>query len=350
MATSAAFVGVDTSRQGSWIGAYGAEGHAIVADATSLPAYATVAPVSQSDYVWNASTADVRALQRAAGGGRLAATWYSPTSFDINVNLTDAAVHQVALYMIDWDAAGRQQRVDVVDAVTGGILDTRTVSGFQSGQYLIWSLRGHVRFRLTRLAGRERRGQCCLRRCSRKCSSDRDLDEPGEWHGVHGPCHDRLRSHGCRCRRYGDARGVLCQQQPGRNRHDRPVLYLQLGERASRNVFADGGGVRRRPGLDDVVGTGGRDRERAGRRRRHRPRSSAWIRRGKGTGSARTGLKATPSSEIRPACQPMRPWLPLARPATRGRRPPQIPGGCSELAAAVDWPRRGIHRRHSTSM
>ena len=131
--TSAAFVGMDTSRQGSWIGAYGTEGHAIVADATSLPAYATVAPVSQSDYVWNASTADVRALQRAAGGGRLAATWYSPTSFDINVNLTDAAVHQVALYMIDWDGAGRQQRVDVVDAVTGGILDTRTVSGFQMG-------------------------------------------------------------------------------------------------------------------------------------------------------------------------------------------------------------------------
>ena len=93
-------------------------------------------------------------MQRAAGGGRLAATWYSPTSFDVDVNLTDAAVHQVAFYMMDWDGAGRQQRVDVAGCGDECACSTRrTVSGFQGGQYLIWNLRGHVRLRFTRLAG-----------------------------------------------------------------------------------------------------------------------------------------------------------------------------------------------------
>ena len=121
---SAAFLGVDASRQGTWMGEYGADGYTIVADATNLPAYATVAPASQLTHTWAASTADVRALQRA-GGGRVAATWYAGTSFDVDVHLTDPAVHQVAFYVLDWDGAGRQQRIDVLDAGTNVVLDTR---------------------------------------------------------------------------------------------------------------------------------------------------------------------------------------------------------------------------------
>ena len=43
--------------------------------------------------------------------GRIAACWYSPgpvgSSFSVDVNLTDGAAHQVALYLLDWDNTTR---------------------------------------------------------------------------------------------------------------------------------------------------------------------------------------------------------------------------------------------------
>ena len=39
----------------------------------------------------------------AAGNGDIAATWYSSTSFAINIDLTDGQTHQVALYATDLD-------------------------------------------------------------------------------------------------------------------------------------------------------------------------------------------------------------------------------------------------------
>src|SRR5262249_28041534 len=62
---SAAFVGTDTTTQGSWQGAYGAQGYNVVGDAVSYPSYAQVSVSGASTYVWAGSTTDVRALQKA---------------------------------------------------------------------------------------------------------------------------------------------------------------------------------------------------------------------------------------------------------------------------------------------
>ena len=59
----------------------------------------------------------------------------------------------MALYLLDWDSIGRGEQVDVLDAVSGKVLDSRTVSGFSGGEYLVWTLGGHVLVRLTNLAG-----------------------------------------------------------------------------------------------------------------------------------------------------------------------------------------------------
>jgi hypothetical protein len=56
----------------------------------------------------------------------------------------------VALYMVDWDSFSRAQRIEVLDAATGRVLDTRTVTGFNGGQYWMWQVAGQVRFRITR--------------------------------------------------------------------------------------------------------------------------------------------------------------------------------------------------------
>ncbi len=143
----------DTTTQGNWQSVYGADGYNVIGDTTSYPAYAAVTPSGQSSYTWAASTTDVRALERSNDSGRVAATWYASSSLTVDVNLTDGKSHQIALYCLDWDNAGRSERIDVLDAGTGTVLDTRTVTGFNSGQYLVWNISGHVVVRVTMTAG-----------------------------------------------------------------------------------------------------------------------------------------------------------------------------------------------------
>jgi hypothetical protein len=62
-------------------------------------------------------------------------------------------MHQVALYLLDWDTTARSERVDILDAGTGTLLDSQTASAFHGGKYLVWNLSGHVQIKITRLAG-----------------------------------------------------------------------------------------------------------------------------------------------------------------------------------------------------
>jgi hypothetical protein len=152
--TKASFVKVDTTTKGTWIDTYGAAGSALAGDATKAPTWAQVSFANAATWTWNGSTTDVRALQRASGSGRLAATWYeSAGSFSIDVKITDGGTHQVALYMLDWDNAGRVQMVQITDLATGAVLDTRAVSGFTNGTYVVWSVSGQVRIKVTRTQG-----------------------------------------------------------------------------------------------------------------------------------------------------------------------------------------------------
>ena len=149
---SATFVKLDTATQGNWVGAYGSDGYNVIGGPASYPSYAQVTPSGKTDYVWKSSTTDVRALQ-VPGGGRVAATWYSRTSYTVDVNLTDGRTHGLALYLLDWDNGGLAERIDVKDAVSGAALGSWTASSFAGGEYLVLNVSGHVTIRFTRLAG-----------------------------------------------------------------------------------------------------------------------------------------------------------------------------------------------------
>src|SRR5207237_2551289 len=57
-------------------------------------------------------------------------------------------------YTLDWDGNnGRTGRIDVLDAANDAVLDTRDLSAYSSGKYFVWQMRGHVKIRLTNLAG-----------------------------------------------------------------------------------------------------------------------------------------------------------------------------------------------------
>jgi subtilisin family serine protease len=148
---TAAFLKTDTAPAGSWKTAYGAEGYNVISNASAYPSYVTVNSAGYSNYIWASTTADTRGLQKASPAtDRIAACWYSATSFTVDLAFNDANTHQIAIYLLDWDApfGGRSQRVDVLDT-NGNILDTRSVTSFTGGQYLVWNLSGHVVVRAT---------------------------------------------------------------------------------------------------------------------------------------------------------------------------------------------------------
>jgi hypothetical protein len=149
----ATFLATDTATQGTWKGVYGADGYAIASHASSYPAYAQVSVSGQTEYTWAGSTSDVRALQKPSSGDRIASTWVSPTSFTIDINMVDGNSHRVALYCLDWDKRGRAQTVEVVNALTGAVLDSKSLSKFSDGKYLVWNLTGNIRIRITKTGG-----------------------------------------------------------------------------------------------------------------------------------------------------------------------------------------------------
>ena len=117
---SAVFLKEDTTTEGNWINTYGTQGYEVIGNATSLPSYATVTPSGQTTYTWTASTTDPRALQQASGTGRIAAAWYSATSFTVDVDFSDGKTHDLELYFLDWDTTGRSEQVQISNAVHGG--------------------------------------------------------------------------------------------------------------------------------------------------------------------------------------------------------------------------------------
>jgi YVTN family beta-propeller protein len=151
---TASFATLDSTTGGTWIGVYGSDGYQ-VANVTpaSLPSYASVTVGSQANYTWAATTTDPRALETGLGNARIASTWYSQTSFTIDVNITDGNAHQVALYGVDWDGQGRSETIQVADGTTGAQLDSRTLTNFGNGTYMVWNISGHVKFTITKQIG-----------------------------------------------------------------------------------------------------------------------------------------------------------------------------------------------------
>jgi hypothetical protein len=147
---------MDVAALGTWKGVYGSDGYAIFEDSTAYPAYVRVVPEDKLDNTWDEAPTVTRALERATSE-RIAACWYSPGgvggTFSIDVNLVDQATHSVAISMLDWDAQGRSTHISVIDALTGQLLDARTLSSYQQGAYLVWNIKGHVKLQFTSAGG-----------------------------------------------------------------------------------------------------------------------------------------------------------------------------------------------------
>ena len=147
------FVTTDTTAQGNWVGPFGSEGYIVVNATSQIPSYGTITPSGHSDFTWAASTNAVRALKKSpTNSDRIAAAWFG-NQFNVSIDFTDTNTHRVAIYVLDWERSGREQRFEIVDAVSGNVLDQRTVGDFGNGKYLVWNIKGRVNIRVTKTSG-----------------------------------------------------------------------------------------------------------------------------------------------------------------------------------------------------
>jgi hypothetical protein len=147
---TAAFVRFDVRTQGNWRSSYGVDGYDVAGDLVNNPSYVTPVISQPNARVWHPSApGQTHMLQRAGNAGdRIAAAWVGEKSLSVDLNLTDAESHNVALYFVDYDAAQHRQTVDVLDA-DGNLLNSQQVAAFASGLYMVWKVSGHVSFRIS---------------------------------------------------------------------------------------------------------------------------------------------------------------------------------------------------------
>src|SRR6185369_16618835 len=92
-------------------------------------------------------------LKANSSTDRIAAVRYNTPTLTQDLNLTDGQTHQIAYYILDWEPAGRTQRIDVIDAATNQVLDSRNVTNASGGQYFVWNIHGHVKFNFVNIYG-----------------------------------------------------------------------------------------------------------------------------------------------------------------------------------------------------
>lgn len=149
---TASFQGMDTTTQGNWQSAYNYPNVTIIGGG-AVNASTTPIPSGQDLYVWTTSTTAVQALENITYTGRVAGRWAATENFFVDLYFTDQAVHQVAIYCLDWNDESRAETITVLNAATNAVLDTRSVSNFTMGVYALWNVTGHVRLQITNTAG-----------------------------------------------------------------------------------------------------------------------------------------------------------------------------------------------------
>ena len=78
---------------------------------------------------------------------------YNGTQMDYTISITSGLTRQVSFYCLDFDNLGRTLRIEVRDLTNNALLDSRTVSGFGSGIYMVWNVAGSVKFQVYNTGG-----------------------------------------------------------------------------------------------------------------------------------------------------------------------------------------------------
>ena len=150
---SVKFLGVDADTRGKWNGVYGTDGYDIAGIGSKLPSYATISYKDCKDFTW-AETTDVRALQKVGDDQNCVAACKFGNVFTVDVTV-EGEEKTVSFYCLDWGAApsDRAMTIQAIDPENKKVLNEQTVKNFRDGIYLSYAVKGHVQFKITKVAG-----------------------------------------------------------------------------------------------------------------------------------------------------------------------------------------------------
>lgn len=155
---SVTFLGMDVTTQGNWKGTYGQDGYILADYSNAPPSYSMFNPVNNNQRlldIWSCSanhTCDPRQLLKQpysyTPAERVFSYYYNRMWVDFQINATDGLQHRIALYFCDYEFYGRQITVEAHNTATGAVLDTRVLSNYSGGVYLVYNYAGAVDFKI----------------------------------------------------------------------------------------------------------------------------------------------------------------------------------------------------------
>ncbi|MCC8425828.1 alpha-L-rhamnosidase C-terminal domain-containing protein [Mucilaginibacter sp. UR6-11] len=73
----------------------------------------------------------------------------------LDIKVTDSNVHQIALYLLDWDSKDRRSAIEVFDLKTLNLLaPVQLVKNYQKGKYMVFNYSGSIRIRINQITGK----------------------------------------------------------------------------------------------------------------------------------------------------------------------------------------------------
>ena len=147
---------IDRTTGGDWVGKYGKAGYFMPLSDQSLPTGVTVTPNAAAQSFTSAATSTLRrALQRADGNGRRAATWFNQATgaFDIAVDVPAGKQYDLDLYFTNYDNNPREQTVQLVKRDGTPFAPSVAVSNFVEGQWVGWTIDEPVTVQVRKTSG-----------------------------------------------------------------------------------------------------------------------------------------------------------------------------------------------------
>lgn len=156
--STAAFLGMDETTLGNWATHYGSDGFIMPRyfygrDCQALPDYLSAVDdgsfTSRQFSLWKNATSSTLLTSPISYCARYLGALETPGSDSLTLYVNDTQPHQLALYVCDYDKAGREETIEVQDLQGHPLAPACTVNNFQLGKWLRYRFSGSIRLRLT---------------------------------------------------------------------------------------------------------------------------------------------------------------------------------------------------------
>jgi hypothetical protein len=158
MRTAAAtFLGTDDTTRGDWPGKYGSDGFYMPSyfygrSCQAWPDYLCAVDcggfTNRQFSLWNKSTESSLWTSPISYCARYLGALETSTSGSVTVYVCDNQPHQLALYVCDFDKAGREETVEIRDLKGRVLVAACTVTNFEQGKWLKFKFSGSIQVRL----------------------------------------------------------------------------------------------------------------------------------------------------------------------------------------------------------